>query len=308
LAREHQHEPFSFAPVEILKGHLDGTKSELFLDSVTRRMLAGDSKRTVVLVQERVGGPWRSLGLASAEYQAVVRHIVLLGPEWQTADGKLRRVEFFLPLFGHEDPLINELAYLEMGRAPYATIKRLSRIVSREYLGQMLSSRQYTEWRSLAILLLAHRGEPQDREYITESFRNAGRFGLTTSLAAWAAASIELDGAEAVSFIDDRYFRNPNRKKEELAEVLRAMSLHGTEGHTHLRDQIVESYGLLLEFHPEMAANVAKDLLVWKRFELREKLANLEATNDELVYAERKMIRQYLRLSATFNKSARIDD
>jgi hypothetical protein len=186
-----------------------------------------------------------------------------------------------------------------MGRAPYGVIKWLSRVVPREQTERILNRPQYIKWRSLAILLLAHRGEAQDTKYVTESFHLAERFGLTTNLAAWAAASIELDGAEAVSFIEDRYFRNPDREKDELVEVLKALSLHGTEGHTHLRDQIVKSYALLLESHPKMAANVAKDLLAWKRFELREKLAKIAAKNAELDYAGKKMIRQYLRLADT---------
>jgi hypothetical protein len=213
-------------------------------------------------------------------------------------------VEFFLPLFGHEDPAIYELAYLEMGRAPYGVIKRLSRIVPREQTERILNRPQYINWRSLAILLLAHRGETHDREYITQSFHLAERFGLTTNLAAWTAAAIELDDAQTVSFIENRYFRNPDRKKDELAEVLKALSLHGSEGHTHLRDQIVKSYAMLLEVHPEMAASVAEDLLVWKRFELREKLAQIAATSDELDYAGRKMMRQYLRMATQVGRIA----
>jgi hypothetical protein len=308
LAREDPNQPFSLAPIEFLRGADDGTEIDLFLDSATRRSLALDTSRKVVIVREDKGSPWRRLALADSEYEALVRRIVLFGPEWQTANGRLRRVEFFLPLFGHEDPAIYELAYLEMGRAPYGVIKRLSRVAPREQTERILNRPQYIKWRSLAILLLAHRGEAQDRKYVTESFHLAERFGLTTNLAAWAAASIELDGAQAVSFIENRYFRNPVRKKEELAEVLKALSLHGTEGHKHLRDQIVKSYGLLLEFHPEMAASVAKDLLAWKRFELRGKLAKIAAKNAELDYAGKKMIRQYLRLADTLDKNARIND
>jgi len=308
LAREDPGQPFSFAPVEILKGNLDGTKIGLFLDSVTKRILAGDARRTVVLIQPSKGRPWRSLGLASTEYEAIVRRIVLLAPVWQGADGKNRRVEFFLSLFGHEDPLINELAYLEMGRASYAAIKRLSRVVSREQIEPMLRRRQYIQWRSLAILMLAHRGEALDRKYIVESFHTSERFGLTTNLAAWAAASIELNSADAVSFIEDKYFRNPDRRKEELIEVLKAMSLHGTQGRIELREQIVASYAMLLDMHPQMAAQVAADLLTWKRTELTAELARVEAANATLDYAGKNTVRRYLRMAANSTANGQIDD
>ena len=40
----------------------------------------------------------------------------------------------------------------------------------------------------------------------------------------------------------------------------KALSLHGTEGRTELRDQIVAAYQGLLEVHPAMGGYVAKDL------------------------------------------------
>ena len=308
LAREDRDQPFSFAPVEVLKGDVNDTAIDLFLDSTTRRILAGDLNRSVILVQADDGGRWRSLGLATAEYEAVVRRILLLSPEWQGAEERAQRVEFFLPLFGHDDTQIRELAYLEMGRAPYPVIKRLSRVVSREQIEPFLRRPQYAQWRSLAILLTIHCGEARDRQYIGDSFRAAERFGLTANLAALAAASIEFDSADAVSFIEEKYFRNPDRIKEELIEVVRALSLHGTEGRTELRDQIVASYGVLLDIHPQLAPRVATDLLAWRRNEFTAKLARVEAADATLDYAGKRAVRRYLQVAAKSAASARLDD
>ena len=196
------------------------------------------------------------------------------GPE-----GNQRRVEFFLQFFGHENRLIFELAYLELARASYGTIKRLGGVVPRKQIEPMLRSRSYVQWRALAILMLAQTGETNDEQYIHRSFRLAERSGLTKDLAAWAMAAIELEGAEAVSFIERRYFRRPDRKQEELVEVVKALSLHGAEGRTDLRDQIVAAYAALLDIHPQMSEYVAKDLAAWKRTELRQRLAAIAATN-----------------------------
>jgi hypothetical protein len=304
LAREDPNEPFSLAPVEFLKGSDDGSEVGLFLDSVTRRALAADTSRTVVIVREDEGSPWRRLTLAGSQYEAVLRRVVLFAPEWQAANGRLRRVEFFLPLFGHKDPLISELAYLEMGRAPYGVIKRLNGFVAREQIQRILNRPQYIEWRSLAILMLAHGGTARDRQYITESFRDAERFRLSTNLAAWAAASIEIEGAQAISIIEDRYLGMPNRSDEELKEVLRALSLHGSEGRVELRDRIVAAYGKLLEVHPEMSGYVAADLLTWNRAEWTDELAQIDTGKARLDVPAVQAIRQYLRRAAAANQGA----
>jgi hypothetical protein len=81
--------------------------------------------------------------------------------------------------------------------------------------------------------------------------------------------------------IEERYFRNNTRTKEELVEVMKALSVHGSDGHTHLRDRIAESYGVLLDVHPALASYVAKDLLAWQRWDFTAILSkNLEAQAD----------------------------
>jgi hypothetical protein len=273
FAREDPDRPLSYAAVEVLKGSADSTPIDLFVDSRTRRMLATYPDRVVVLARDGKDGGWRNLGIADATYAAIVRRIAVFAPRWQGPEGNQRRVEFFLQFFGHENRLIFELAYLELARASYDTIKRLGHVVPREQIEPVLRSRSYVQWRGLAILMLAQTGEPNDEQYIVRSFRLAERFGLTKDLAAWATAAIELEGAEAVSFVERRYFRQPDRKQEELVEVVKALSLHGTEGRTDLRDQIVVSYAALLDIHPQMSEYVAKDLAAWKRTELSQRLS-----------------------------------
>ena len=295
LAREDPAQPFAYAPIEVLRasdavGHID-----LLLDSRTRRVLSSDPGRVVVLARDGKDATWRNLGVADAAYVAVVRRILMFAPQWRGAQQNTQRVEFFLPLFGHENSTIHELAYLELARAPYGTIQRLARAVPRARIEPILRNPIYIEWRPLAILLLAQSPEATDKQYILESFRSAERIGLTRNLAAWAAASIEVEGADAVSFIQGCYFRDPDRKRDELVEVVKAMSLHGTEGRTELRDQIVSSYDVLLDVHPDLVGYIVKDLIAWKRPELTQRISNIEAKGATLDFAEKKAIRQYLR-------------
>ena len=252
LARPDQQDQFKYAPVAVLKGTYDGSDIDLLVDSATRRLLQVHLDRHVLLVQVSQHGPWQNLGSVSAEFEALVKRLLVVGMGWQGVDAATQRWEFFLPWFGHADERIRTLAYLEMGRAPYAVVRRLGRSLPREAYTPILEDRKYVEWWGLAILLLAQSESAADRQRILDSFQAAKQFGLVTNLAAWAAASIELQGADAVSFIQRCYFRDPDRKRDELVEVVKAMSLHGTEGRTELRDQIVSSYDVLLDVHPQM--------------------------------------------------------
>lgn len=189
-----------------------------------------------------------------------------------------------------------ELAYLELGRAPYSAIKKFARSISRDDLRPMLTRREYIQWRSLAILMLSQNADEQDREFIESSFHGCQRFSLTTNLAAWATAYIELNGASAVEEIEEQYLGNANRTEAEVRAVITALSVHGHDGQVGLRHRIAYSYATALAVHPEVAGVIATDLTKWKKWQYRDRIAELVAkANLQFEASELKAIRQYLK-------------
>lgn len=308
FAREDPKRPFSYGVVEVLKGKADDKPIELLVNRNTRRRLAAEPKHVVVLAYNVADESWRPLGIADATYVAVVRRVLLLSSQWQGDEGRNRRVEFFLLLFGHENRLLHDLAYLEMTKAPYPVIKRLGRNVSRDHIDRVLHDPRLMEWRPLTLLMLAQSDTARDREYISESFHSAARYSSTTNLAALATACIELEPTKALSFIDRKYLQDRDRTLEEIRQIHRALSLHGTEGRTELRDQVVHGYAAILRNYPQLAPLIATDLAAWGRTDLVQELAQIESSDVALNYAERKAVRHYLGLASTAFKSARIDD
>jgi hypothetical protein len=195
-----------------------------------------------------------------------VQRIVVFAPEWQGAKGPQKRLEYFLTLWNHENRAVFELAYLELGKAPYSAIRKFGAEIPVEELQPMLTRRDYFEWRSLAILMLAQRTDEVSRQLIAGTFENCARFSLTAHLAAWATAYVELHGIEGVDAIERAYLRNPKRTEQEIRSVLAALSLHGQLGDAGLRRRIVASYGSALEDHPRVADAIARDLTEWNEF------------------------------------------
>jgi hypothetical protein len=305
LAREHPHQPFSYAPVEVLKGQADGVEIDLLLDSATRRTLAVHPERAVVLARKRQGERWHNLGLADADVEGLVRQILAFEAYWQPLERAHQgRLTFFAPLLGHANLWIRELAYLEVGRAPYGQIKRLSAMVSREDMRVFLRNDRYLEWHALFILMLAQTGDALDRAYIAETFHTHQRLGIRTNLAAWATAYVELEEGAAIAVIEERYFRNNTRTQEELVEVMKALSVHGSDGHTHLRDRIAASYGALLDAHPAMASYVAKDLLAWQRWDFTDALSKILTAQADVDPLGAYMLELYISQAQEAQRSA----
>ena len=211
LARPGQHDPFQYALHEVLKGEYDGSKFDLLVDSATRRMLDAYQDRHVLLVQAKQHGPWQHLGTTTPEFDSIVRRLITVGMSWDGDKSAIERSQFFVPLFGHAEERIRNLAYLELGRAPYSIIRPLGRTISRDALSPFLDNRQYTEWQGLAILLLAQSESASDRERVLKSFQDCMQYGLVTNLSAWTAAAVEVDPMGSLQQIEANYFANVER-------------------------------------------------------------------------------------------------
>ena len=159
----------------------------------------------------------------------------------------------------------------------------------------LLQRREYIEWRPLAILLLAQKAEQRDRKLIETSFQGCQKFGLTTNLAAWATAYIEIHGEPAVEEIEATYLGDSQRSAAEIRAVLMALSVQGQAAVARLRHRIVKSYGVALQFHPWTAGSIVVDLTEWEQWKYKEVAADI-LMNDAASFpsAERKAIRNYI--------------
>lgn len=266
LAREDPQRAFHYKEIEVLKGAAPKEPIDLFLDSATGRVLKLHPQRSVLLASDEEG-TWRRAATVDETLLPLVRDILERAPKWPR--DPTARYDYFAKLFGHEHPVVRDLAYLELARAPYGYLRRFGRKVAREEILAALRDPKRTEWWALNILLLAQSGDVRDKQRIREAVRSAQYFGTTLQRGAWATAFIEIEGEKAIEFLESRYFRE-SRRTEELVEVVAAFSVHGNNGHTHLRDRIVQGYEVLLEKHPQLAPKFVGDLLAWRRWELGE--------------------------------------
>jgi hypothetical protein len=261
FARENPARPFSYVAMETFKGRYDGRAIPLFLDSMTARALKLNPPLRVILVQSSPGGAWRALGMAGREYQSVMLQVA----QWDKGSKTpAERATFFAHYLRHEDRRLAELAFLEVGRAPYATLRNLKASVARDDIYRIVNDLFHVEWHGLYILMLGMSDHPSDIAFIREKLKTAAEYGLTINLAAYATALIEMTGADGVAQLTEEYFIEPGRSSAELIEIVKALSIQGTGGAVELRPAIVDAYGRLLVNHPELAGYVANDLSDWK--------------------------------------------
>jgi hypothetical protein len=275
LAREDPERPFRYAISEVLKGDPGHAPIDTFLPSANRRVLAQFPGRHMLLARAEPGGDWSALGIADADYERVVRRILQHAGSWTPMETANRqRLAEFVPLLGHADSRLHEAAYLEIGRAPYAEIRRIATEVPIESVRGMLDEPRYLEWRSLAILMLAQSERPIDRERIRTTFDDKQRLRSTFNLAAWATAYLAIEGTGGVEAIQHWYLTRPDRSREELREIVKALSVSaGAEA--ALREPVVAAYRTLLGTHPSLAPDVTRDLIAWRHWDFAEQMQEI---------------------------------
>jgi hypothetical protein len=307
LAREKIGKPYLFYAVVVLKGAIDGNDFKAFINSADRRMLSKNLKDVAVFGKKDSGDDWRYIAYADREYQAFVREIILQADSWQKFNGNLRRIDFFAERLTNSNLRIRDQAYLEVGRAPYSSIKRIAGSIPRRQIRELLANWRLVEWHSLYILMIGQSRHPDDRAYIRNKLENYAQYQITLNLSAWVTAFIESQPDFGVEEVEKLYFSTRDRTQDELEEVLKGFSVLGSEGGISFkpeivdrRHRIVKSYATLLDNYPIMAGLVAKDLTNWKTRALVPQLSKIKNGEPILDPSSLFAVDYYLSMASKF--------
>ncbi|MEM9305037.1 MAG: hypothetical protein AAGE01_23200 [Pseudomonadota bacterium] len=309
LARENPDEPFALLAIEVLKGDLRDAEIDLFLNSRDRRRLKSEPDRSLVLaLVPRAGhrtaraigsrtrpNEWRSIGYATEAYETLIRDILHTAQDWQGPAGVNRRATYFMARLTHSEQDVRELAYLEVGLAPYDAIRRADAYLPDEQLQMILADRWRYPQHGLAILLLGVNASPAERASIRGQMASSARLGWSMNLSAWATAFIEADGLDAIDWLDEHYLTDPGRAPEVVAKIVKSMSEHGNRGESALRARIVKSLGALIDAHPSLAGQAATDLAAWGEWGHAERFRRLRQHPEPMDGAAALAIDRYLQ-------------
>ncbi len=182
---------------------------------------------------------------------------------------------FFAPYLANAESAVSKLAYLEVGRASYDTIRQADSFVSAEQVHNFLNNPRYIEWHALYILLLGVDAKPADEKRIRAAMARRAQFDQTLNLSAWATALIEIDGEEAIEWLEAVYLGKPGRDPDTVLEIVKALSVHGARGRSGQQRRIAESYERLIQTYPSLAGWAARDLTTWSDWRFVETLTEL---------------------------------
>jgi hypothetical protein len=100
-----------------------------------------------------------------------------------------------------------------------------------------------------------------------------------------------------MTWVEERYLRDPARSTPEIEAALLALSVHGNANSVIPRERVIQSYRMFMKEHQEIAGYVAPDLAAWQYWDAVPEYVALMKSDVRQQFPSRLAILAYLRQS-----------
>jgi hypothetical protein len=250
--------------VEVIRGEMPagGTIERSWVVGMDRH--ATPDAKPLLLIRARKWQSWANVGSIGVEHASWLRQLSSTRPSSLMTDDEWQaQAEFVLPYLEDGEPLVAEIAYAELARAPYSTLRSLKARLDMRALRQWTANPRLAERQPLYTLLLGIGGDVTDAARIEQQLDAAWEAKGATNVGPMLAASLELRGSSRMAWIDAKYMGNRDRTRPELDAALLALSVQGGANAAIPRERVIQSYRMFIDVHKELAGFVAQDLAAW---------------------------------------------
>jgi hypothetical protein len=267
---------------EVLKGQV--SPGSFVIGATLDKGAATDPGKPFLLSRNRLSQQWTALGTIGEGNANWLRQFAAGGPspdavvrsQWPqtvnttsdlTAAEWANRLALVAPKLENAEPLAADIAYGEIARTPYESLRSLRGSVKAADIAGWLDNPGLTARAPAYTLLFGIVGGPAEAEIIETRIEVARQSHDIKNLPALIAADLEIRGVSRLAWVEENYFADRSRGLPEIEAALLALSVQGTADAGIPRSAIVESYRHFIRARPPMAAFVVQDLSAWQAFE-----------------------------------------
>jgi hypothetical protein len=189
-----------------------------------------------------------------------LRQLSIIKRNFEMNDAEWREhVAYFLPYLENSEPMVAEIAYNELARAPYGALRSLKPGLDRTVIRQWINDPRLAAHEPTYLLLLGIAGTSQDAAGLEKRMGAARKTHASTNLPALLGAYIELRGPAGIEQVEKLYLADSARTKPEIEAALVALKVHG-ETDSAVRDRVNEAFKSFIKQNPSLASLVTAGL------------------------------------------------
>ena len=279
-----------FQVVAVIKGN--DAVGAVIADAVTGLDAGPPGVRdSLLLLHDSVARQWTSVGPMRAEHADWLRQLAatsLVKGERPRATwprnmassvlsyaGWRERIALVLSHLESPDPLVAQIAWGELARAPYAVMDVARSRIDATTVEGWLNDPKLTPRHAAYTLLLGFVGGPAEAARLEQRMEMAWNGHDPTNLAAMIGADLELRGPSRVAWVEAMYFVDRARTMPEIDAALLALNVHGDADRAVPRARVIEAYRGFIKQRPPMAGFVAQQLADWGCWDAAAEYATL---------------------------------
>jgi len=238
-----------------------------------------------LIARNAMSGRWTDFGIIKAESADWLRQLVktndgrtkarprawpVIDPAQAAADSTnwATRLPLVTPHLESDDPLVAEIAFAELSRAPYEEMRALKSNIDAGKVRHWVNDPALEKRHDAYLLLLGIAGGPDDASMLEQRLAAAHSAQDGNHVAAMLAADLELRGQARVAWIEENYLLDQRRSLPEIEAALLALNVQGgANSGTIPRQRVVDAYLRFIRERPPMSGFVATYLSDWKAWD-----------------------------------------
>ena len=293
--------------VEVIRGEIpaEGTIEPSWVIGLDRG--AAVSVKPLLLIRAHNWQSWANVGAIGVEYAAWLRRISATKPTANMTDAEWQdEAALVLPYLENVEPLVAEIAYGELARAPYSALRSLKGRLDPQALRQWTADPKLAKRQSLYTLLLGIGGDAADaariEEWLTAAWKATDATNLGPCLQPTLSCVVLTHG------MDRRQVHRRSRSNEARTRSGIARSQRSRRCERH--DSAGAHYRILqifIDVHRPFAGFVAQDLAAWNYWDVGPAVHCTDASDLAQHPASRYAMWSYLKQSPRADAKAAVD-
>lgn len=213
----------------------------------------------LLVVRPSPSATWSVVGPVGENRTALLRDIAGTAPRDDAQDAQWSAyAKFIFPYLRDPEPIVGNLAYGELTRAPYVALLALKpQLDPGQFVGAIDDPKRQTLYTLLYGIAGGDPGPIESRIDVARRAKDA------SNLASLLAADLEIRGPSRVAWIEREYLGASDRSLPEIQAALLALSVQGDADASIPRARVIAAFRTFIQKRPAMAAFVLHEFAEW---------------------------------------------